>query len=96
MPAFPRSDSDLTCNFITNDPPIVSIGPHTDAVLDRFKMGDEVILKLRQLMSTVRSSRWEAVLRSPKWDLTFEQAVNIAKALNADLQGQKLDASIKV
>jgi hypothetical protein len=65
-------------------------------VLDRFKMGDEVILKLRQLMSTVRSSRWEAVLRSPKWDLTFEQAVNIAKALNADLQGQKLDASIKV
>ena len=92
MPAFTHSHPDFTIY----DPPIISIGPHTDAVLDRFKMGDEVIFKLRHLMSTVRSSRWEAVLRSPKWDLTFEQAVNIAKALNADLQGQKLDVNVKV
>jgi hypothetical protein len=94
IPAFTHSD--LTRNLTIDGPPIISIGPHTDAVLDRFKMGDEVILKLRQLISTVCSSRWEAVLISPKWDLTFEQATNITKALNADLQGQKLDVNITV
>lgn len=78
-----------TLTPFTVDGPIISIGPSTDAVLDRFKMGDELIPKLRELMSTVRSSRWEAVLRSPKWDLTFEQAVLLTTALNTDLQGRK-------
>lgn len=67
--------------------PLLSIGPNTDAVLDRFKIGDEAILKLRDLIVTVRSSRWEVVLRSPKWDLTYEQAFNLTKALHADLSG---------
>lgn len=38
------------------------------------------------LISTVCSSRWEAVLRSPQWNLTYEQAVNLSRALNADTQ----------
>ncbi|KAG1770858.1 hypothetical protein EV702DRAFT_1202186 [Suillus placidus] len=86
---------DLPRRFPSDGSPIISIGPHTDAMLDRFKMGDEVILKLRELMSTVRSSHWEAVLRSQKWEFTFEQAANLAKALNADLQLQKLDVNPK-
>ncbi|KAG1836618.1 hypothetical protein F4604DRAFT_1943019 [Suillus subluteus] len=74
--------------------PLLSIGPNTDAMLDRFKIGDEAILKLRDLIVTVRSSRWEVVLRSPKWDLTYEQAANLTKALHADLSGAPL-GSIK-
>ncbi|KAG1778325.1 hypothetical protein EV702DRAFT_1196329 [Suillus placidus] len=33
-------------------PPLISIGPNTDAVIDRFKMGDQTILKLRELITT--------------------------------------------
>jgi hypothetical protein len=87
---------DLPRKHAFDGSPIISIGPHTDAVLDRFKMSDEVILKLRALTSTVRSSHWEAVLRSKEWAFTFEQAANLVKALNADLQLQKLDANPKV
>jgi len=68
-------------------PMLVSIGPNTDAVLDRFKMNDDVLLRLRTLISTVRSSRWEAVLRSHQWNLPYKQAANLSRALNADTQG---------
>jgi hypothetical protein len=68
-------------------PALISLGPNTDAAIDRFKLGDEVLPKLRALAGTVRSSRWEAVFRSPQWDLTYEQAFVLSKALLADLQG---------
>ncbi|KAG1723942.1 hypothetical protein EDB19DRAFT_1834402 [Suillus lakei] len=45
-----------TLTPFTVDGPIISIGPSTDAVLDRFKMGDELIPKLRELMSTGRKN----------------------------------------
>lgn len=77
---------------IAYGPPIISIGPNTDVVLDRFKMGDGLIPRLRELTTTVRNTRWEATLRSPKWGLTFEQAVHLTNALNADLQGSKSEA----
>ncbi|KAF9231996.1 hypothetical protein BU15DRAFT_81740 [Melanogaster broomeanus] len=67
-------------------PPIISIGPHTDAVIDRFKLGDEVLPKICELVCSIRSSHWEAVFRSPKWDLTYEQAANLTSALRADLK----------
>lgn len=86
---------DLPRKFPVDGSPIISIGPHTDAVLDRFKMGDEVIPKLRELMATVRSSRWETVLRSPKWAFTFEQAANLARALDADLQLQTVNSKVR-
>ncbi|KIK13619.1 hypothetical protein PISMIDRAFT_118584, partial [Pisolithus microcarpus 441] len=57
---------------------LISIRPNTDAVLDCFKISDRVLLQLQKLISTARSSRWEAVLRSPQWNLTYEQAVNIS------------------
>ncbi|KAI6017305.1 hypothetical protein BKA83DRAFT_4128443 [Pisolithus microcarpus] len=36
---------------------------------------------------TIRSSRWEAKLRSSQWNLTYEQAVNLSQVLIADTQG---------
>ncbi|KAG1844313.1 hypothetical protein DFJ58DRAFT_731230 [Suillus subalutaceus] len=74
-------------NAINFSPPLISIGPNTDAALDRFKLGDELLPKLRVLVGTVQSSRWELVLRSQKWDLSYEQASILANALLADLQG---------
>lgn len=70
---------------------LISIGPNTDAALDQLKLGDEILPKLRMLVSTVRSSRWEAVFRSPKWDLNYEHASLLAKALLTDLQGFTLN-----
>lgn len=66
--------------------PLISIGPYTDAALDRLKLGDENLPKLRTLVAAVRSSRWEAVFRSPTWDLTYEQASILSDALLMDLQ----------
>lgn len=76
--------------LLNTGPPLLSIGPHTDAVLDRFGLDDKVLLKLHELISSVRSSRWEVALRSPKWDLTYEQAVNLSKALRSDLDSSRL------
>lgn len=61
------------------------MGPLTDAVLDRFQLDDALISRLRKLTQSVRSSRWEQVLRSRDWALSYEQAVNISRALQNDL-----------
>ncbi|KAG0699234.1 hypothetical protein DFH29DRAFT_877464 [Suillus ampliporus] len=42
-------------------PPLISIDDH-------------ILPKLHQLIGSIHSSRWEAVLQSPKWNLTYEQA----------------------
>ncbi|KAG1884168.1 hypothetical protein F4604DRAFT_1920019 [Suillus subluteus] len=67
--------------------PLISIGPHTDAIIDRFKMDDTVLLRLHQLIRSVCSSRWEAVLHSPEWNLTYEEVSKLTHALIADIQG---------
>ena len=64
--------------------PIISLGPNTDTVLDRFGLSDQVIPRLRELVATVRSSRWEVTLRSSPWNLNYKQAVNLQMALHAD------------
>ncbi len=64
---------------------IISIGEKTNRVLDHFGMADSVIPRLRKLVCTVRSSRWEEVLRSPEWGLTTTQAKSMSKALLADI-----------
>ncbi|KAG2029233.1 hypothetical protein BDR03DRAFT_1018706 [Suillus americanus] len=66
--------------------PLISIGPYTDAALNQLKLGDKNLLKLRTLVAAVHSSRWEAVFRSPSWDLTYEQASILSYALLMDLQ----------
>lgn len=66
--------------------PIVSLGPRTDAVLDLYDLDDTFILRLRNLVTTVRSSRWEATLQSSPWGLSFAQAVTLSKALLQDIR----------
>jgi hypothetical protein len=61
--------------------PLISIGPYSDTVLDRFELGDMLLPKLHSLVRTVRSSRWEATLRSSPWNLTYEKASNLTQAL---------------
>jgi hypothetical protein len=68
-------------------PPLISLGPNTDAILDRFSLGDDLLPRLHTLVRKVHSSRWEAVLRAAPWDLTYEQAFNLSNALAADLKG---------
>jgi hypothetical protein len=71
------------------DGAIITFGPETDAILDRFLLGDALLLRLRVLTTTVRSSCWEAVLRGDDWGLTYEQAANLSWAILADIKNQK-------
>ncbi|KIK13831.1 hypothetical protein PISMIDRAFT_17704 [Pisolithus microcarpus 441] len=73
-----HSTSIFSTNPTIFGPMLISIRPNTDAVLDHFKISNKVLPQLRKLISTARSSHWEAVLRSPQWNLTYEQAVNIS------------------
>ena len=60
---------------------IISIGTETDSVLDRFDLDDSLIPRLRVLMQTVRSSRWERVLKSHRFGLAYEQAAKLTDAM---------------
>ena len=67
-------------------PPLISIGPFLDAVLNRLKMEDQTLLRLHLLLGTVRSSRWENILASQEWGLHPAQASAPATALLKDVQ----------
>ena len=76
---------------------IIAFGPETDSILDRFELGDHLIPRLRVLTTTVRSSRWEAVLRTEEWGLNYEQAVKLSGALLADIKRQRfLQAKVSI
>jgi len=66
---------------------LISLGPHTDAVLDWFSFGDHVLPRLHILVGMLHCSCWEAILRGMPWNLTYEQASNLSSALLADLKG---------
>jgi hypothetical protein len=68
---------------------IVSLGPHTDIVLDRFNLNDTLVPRLRTLSTTVRSSKWEATLRSAQWGLSHDQAANLSSAMIADIKNEQ-------
>ena len=65
--------------------PIISLGPKTDAILDRLGLEDRVILNLRDLVGNVRSSKWSAALTSPEWGLSSDTAGDLCNALMEDL-----------
>lgn len=76
---------------------IISIGPNTDAVFDRFQLDDTLLPKLRALTNTVRSSKWESVLRSTKWGLDYEQASKLSSAMIADItKGPLVQVKVRV
>lgn len=66
---------------------LISIGPNTDAVLDQFELGDNLLLCLHHLITSIWSSCWEVILRLAPWNLSYEQASNLSKAITADLRG---------
>lgn len=69
---------------------IISLGPHTDAVLDHFNLSDTLLPRLRVLTTTVRSSKWEATLRGDQWGLGYDQAINLSNAMLADIKNQPM------
>ncbi|KAG6908714.1 hypothetical protein DXG01_003559 [Tephrocybe rancida] len=64
---------------------LISIGPRTDAVLDRFQLQAQEIPALRVLSQSERSSKWEEVLRSEKFAYSYEIASTVSEAMCADL-----------
>ena len=66
---------------------LISIGPETDAVINWFALDDNLLPRLGVLTHQVRSSRWETVLRTPHWGLSYEQSANLARAMRADICG---------
>jgi hypothetical protein len=69
---------------------LISIGPNTDAMFDRFGFPDKLLPRLRVLTTTICSSKWEAVLRSRQWGLTYEQVANLSKAMVADIKNEPM------
>ena len=68
-------------------PPLISIRPCSDTVLDRLRMEDQTLLWLHVLLGTVHSSHWETTLTSREWGLNASQASALATALLKDVQG---------
>ena len=48
--------------------PLISIRPNTNAILDQFNLGDNILPRLYTLIGSAHSSRWEAILRSSPWN----------------------------
>jgi hypothetical protein len=85
LPVNPRSSLQLDNPARTLKNAIISMGSNTDTALDRFHLDDNLIPQLRTLVTTTRSSKWEAKLRGRDWGLSYEQAVTLSNALHADL-----------
>ncbi|KAG6905274.1 hypothetical protein DXG01_003769 [Tephrocybe rancida] len=75
---------------------IVSIGPRTDAVFDRFSFPPDEIRKIRRLVQSERSSRWEEVMRVGEFCYSFEQASTMFEALKVDLGIENSKAILKI
>jgi hypothetical protein len=69
---------------------IISLGPHTDAALDQFGLDDSLVPRLRILTRTIRDTQWERTLRTTEWGLSYEQAVNLVKAMKRDIKAQQV------
>ena len=66
---------------------IISIGPETDGIIDRFRFPNSFITRLRHMVWTVRSSCWLQTLQAPEWGLGQEEAESLFNALLRDLGG---------
>lgn len=77
-------------------PPLISIGPCSDAVLDHIGWNDSSLPRLHNLLGTVRSSRWEITLAGPEWNLRPDQSAALATALLKDVHAGNRDYTINV
>ncbi|KAG8217193.1 hypothetical protein J3R82DRAFT_5275 [Butyriboletus roseoflavus] len=75
--------------------PLISIGPHSDAILDRSSLDDIILGWLRDLIGNVHTSCWKKTLVTPEWGLKSNQASLLAAALLKNLQGPSVPAGKK-
>lgn len=64
---------------------LVSVGSHTDTVVDHFGEPDSIIPHLRRMCEQFRSSSWAHVLSRPPFDMPPEKAHAFAVALEKDI-----------
>lgn len=69
---------------------IITIGPRTDAIIDKLRLPHSFIPDLRNMTCTIRSSSWIKTLQSAEWGLDYEQAVMLSRALLADIKADSL------
>ncbi|EPQ50028.1 hypothetical protein GLOTRDRAFT_141640 [Gloeophyllum trabeum ATCC 11539] len=74
-------------SHITSRVPIISIGSHTDAVIDQLHLDDNLIPKLHEIPCSVRSSRWKEAILRDGWDLSESDAHSLAQAMLSDICG---------
>ncbi len=77
-------------NTFSSDSALICIGNETSNAMDRLNLQDDIIPRLRALICKTRSSRWEEVLCEPHWGLNRKAARLLAKAMHADLTGNKV------
>ncbi|KAL4074891.1 hypothetical protein V8B97DRAFT_2022502 [Scleroderma yunnanense] len=83
--AFPLPEKEILLDPISVElsdtsvagPVLISNGPNSDAVLDQFGLGNNLLSQLHTLIRTAHSSHWEVVLRFSPWNLTGKQASNL-------------------
>ncbi|KAF8330272.1 hypothetical protein F5887DRAFT_1081863 [Amanita rubescens] len=68
---------------------LICIGNETGRAMDRLRLPDEIIPRLRALICETRSSRWEDVLCEPQWGLDRKAANILAQAMHVDTTGKK-------
>ncbi|KAG6906260.1 hypothetical protein DXG01_014940 [Tephrocybe rancida] len=65
---------------------IISLGPRTDSVINRYQLSNkEIIPAIRILSRSTRNSSWEKQLQGSKFNLSYEQARNLSRAMHGDL-----------
>lgn len=75
---------------------LLSIGPRTDCIMDRFNLEDNIIPHLWQMTKTCRSSRWVTTLQSESWGLEYKVARAMTDALISDLSTAHKHLPVKV
>jgi hypothetical protein len=68
---------------------LISIGPLTDDLFDRFNLDDSLLPQLHILTCTVRSGKWKGTLRRAPWALSEKQASALAGAMIADVKNER-------
>ena len=82
--------------IVGNSEVLISLGRHSDEVLDLLQLPDTILPSLHQLITTFRSNRWISVLEGPKFALSHEKAVLLASALLEDSKAAKVVRKVNI
>ena len=65
---------------------VISIGLHTNALLDCLLLPDKIIIQICNLVTTTRSSCWVDKFKEAPFSMTLENAVSLASTILEDLK----------